>query len=299
MGVRAVPHLPCRFDCSPTIEFGRQLLDVGHQAGFVDEVNWIKDILSWPIEWSALHGIAEVKTPVMKVSTRTDATGHKYTVQWRGTTYPEEGASGLKFPYQIPLRMIVTNSTSFQRGLSHPVQLREHQPDWYHRDNGFSSRYRMDMLHQPLVSLAQKELKGTRGHVLDLGCGNGVLLGKICSGHAGLVGHGVDINSSSIEHARLLFPEFAHNFIHGDLFDPTLWSGSQNYVLGVLMIGRLLEVSREQAARLITTLKARCDRVLVYVYPNSNDTHLETLVERAGLRLGTAIAESAGMLILD
>ena len=34
MGVRAVPHLPCRLDCPATVELGRRLVEVGRQVGF-------------------------------------------------------------------------------------------------------------------------------------------------------------------------------------------------------------------------------------------------------------------------
>ena len=65
-------------------------------------------------------------------------------------------------------------------------------PSWYHRDNGFASPEAMSALQRPLVSLARRRLKGVTGHVLDLGCGNGALLAKICDGESGLIPHGVD-----------------------------------------------------------------------------------------------------------
>lgn len=102
MGVRPVPHLPCRFDCQASVELGRRLVGAGRQTGLSEEMDWLLEILSWPVEWSALHGIAEIKTPVLKVSARTDATATKYTVRRHGTAYPAEGAQGLKFPYRMP-----------------------------------------------------------------------------------------------------------------------------------------------------------------------------------------------------
>lgn len=99
LGVRLVSHLPCSFDCEAT-----------HQMSLVNGCDifskdkelyeWIADMLSWPLEWSALHGIAEIKTPILTISTRTDMTEKKYTVQLRGSSYPKEGAKGLVFPFQ-------------------------------------------------------------------------------------------------------------------------------------------------------------------------------------------------------
>lgn len=99
LGLRAVPHLPCRFDCEETGRLGQELVNCGVQLGYSDEMSWLKEVLSWPVEWSALHGIAELKAPILKVCTNTDFTATKYVIRWIGTVYPKEGADGLVFPY--------------------------------------------------------------------------------------------------------------------------------------------------------------------------------------------------------
>src|SRR5262249_34440936 len=58
VGVRRVPHLPCRFDCAASIRFADRFTEVFQALGFAEELEWIDEMLSWPIEWSALHGIA-------------------------------------------------------------------------------------------------------------------------------------------------------------------------------------------------------------------------------------------------
>lgn len=128
MGARMVPHLPCRFDCAETVALGKRFVRVGRVAGYDQEMDWLLEILSWPVEWSALHGIAEVKTPVLKVSTRTDATPSKYVVRRQGEAYPAEGAQGLTFPYCKPERPLLTQSRAFQRGLVNPVHTRPPYP---------------------------------------------------------------------------------------------------------------------------------------------------------------------------
>jgi Methyltransferase domain len=117
MGVRAVPHLPCRFDCEVTVGLAGQLIEVGRSAGFGQEMEWLLEILSWPVEWSALHGIAEIKTPILKVSASTDATPRTYVVRRHGQAIPREGARGLAFPYRRSRRPF-SSSASFARGLS-------------------------------------------------------------------------------------------------------------------------------------------------------------------------------------
>ncbi|QTA89212.1 hypothetical protein [Desulfonema magnum] len=99
MNLKAVPHLPCSFDCSETAIMADQFADLGKRIGYKDEMEWLHEILSWPMEWSALHGIAEIKLPVFKMITNTDVTSDMRVVRRISSVFPEEGARGLTFPY--------------------------------------------------------------------------------------------------------------------------------------------------------------------------------------------------------
>lgn len=115
LGIRAVPHLPCSFQCEETVQLAKRLSAAGCRRGYCSEMHWIREMLEWPVEWDALHGVAELRTPIVKISTRTDATSIRYIVQRQGTRYPEEGASGSRFPYQVrPEQVQLTRTRSFQ-----------------------------------------------------------------------------------------------------------------------------------------------------------------------------------------
>jgi len=296
VGIRAVPHLPCRCDCRESAAFGQALLKLGREIGFTEEISWMEEILSWPVEWSALHGIAEIKTPILKVSTRTDLAPGKRVVRRQGSGYPAEGARGLVFPFKTPPAPAVTGSASFRRGMTQSLEglVQLPQPDWYHRDNGFSQREAMDRAHTPLVSLARTVISSNA--VLDLGCGNGALLAKICSGLPGCVAYGVDRNEAALAHAKLLLPEFAGNFYTGNLFDVGLWSEGRRYGLVILMIGRLFEVSDELRTRAIDALRRSADTVLLYKYPGWSPESLTRLIERAGLGPVRALAGDCALV---
>jgi hypothetical protein len=123
LGLRVVNHWPCHFGCEATIELAEEFFDAGRRGGYEPQVGWLLEILSWPVEWSALHGIAEIKTPVLKATTNTDATAEKYTVRRLGASYPAEGAQGIGFPYARPRRLPVTDSEGFRRGLENPINV--------------------------------------------------------------------------------------------------------------------------------------------------------------------------------
>ena len=298
MGVRAVPHLPCRFDCGATATLGRRFVELGREAGYATEMTWLIEILRWPVEWSALHGIAEIKTPIMKVSTRTDATARRYVVRHPGEAYPAEGARGLGFPYRAPVQMAFTATATYRRGLENPIHPRPRSgasapltpsaPDWYFTDNGFTSAATMAACHAPIVDAVATMLGGRGGAVLDLGCGNGALLAGIRAKCPDSVPVGVDSDPERIVHARTQWPEDADRFFVGDLFDSdAIWPAGRRYAVALLMPGRLLEARPEQVQRLRWRLRTHCEQVVVYAYGDwlIRFGGLRGLVEAAGLRL--------------
>jgi hypothetical protein len=301
MGIRAVSHLPCRFDCAASVALSRRLMTVGRNAGYATEMGWLTEILSWPVQWSALHGVAEIKTPLLKVSTCTDATPHELVVKYLGSGYPEEGARGVAFPFRAPARPLVTGSVGYIRGMQHPIAALETPPEWYAADNGFASVSTMDEAHLPVVTLALAALGGRAGPVLDLGCGNGALLAKLCAANSGIEPFGVDNNPARVSHAAVLLPEFTGNFVAGDMFAcEALWPEGRRYALALLMPGRVLEASAASASRLLAHLRERCDQVLVYAYGDWLTRYggVEELARRAGLSLsgqnrGEAVALAA------
>lgn len=286
MGVRAVPSLPCSFDCPATVEFADKLMAVGREEGFDTEMDWLEEILQWPVEWSALHGIAEIKTPILKVSTRTDATAHKFVVRKLGSTVPAEAATGLAFPFGQPSRRKATASSAFEKGLSNPIQPGTPMPEWYASDNGFNTRAAMDEAHRPIVELAVKTL-GESGTMLDLGCGNGALLKKIRDQRPGVIPFGMDIEPRKLAHAGELQPEFAENFLAGSMFEGVPLDADTVYSLIILMPGRLLETDAGQAGRLRGWLRGHFEHLLVYGYGEWLTDHggLSGLARKAGFEL--------------
>jgi uncharacterized protein len=99
IGIDLLGYVPCSFGCEPSRARGEELLRCAREAGF-ESVEWLEDMLSWPLEWSALHGIAEVKMPVLKFIYDTDYTGTKRTVRYRGSSMPVEAARGLSFAFR-------------------------------------------------------------------------------------------------------------------------------------------------------------------------------------------------------
>ena len=286
IGPRAVPHLPCSFSCPATVAFADRLLELGVRIGYGAEMEWLEEILNWPASWSALHGIAEIKTPVLKASSRSDATAHEFTVRRPGRRRPAEGAAGLVFPFRAPEGPGITHSLAFRKGLETPIALHAPPPDWYASDNGFGARAAMDESHRPIVELAVASI-GEAGTVLDLGCGNGALLKKIVEARPGVIPFGVDTDVLKLEHAALLQPAFGANFVEGSMFERVPLDDETVYSLIVLMPGRLLEVDEDAARRLREWLRGHFRALLVYAYGEWLTRHqgLEGLAALAGFRI--------------
>jgi hypothetical protein len=152
-GVRLVSHLPCSFNCRATHEIGERMLYEFEKLD-MEASRWVFDILDWPVRYTSLHGIAEITTPVNRFHVATDAIAEKVTVDYKGRTYPAEGASG-GFPHRTNLFSVSAK----------PIHL-----------NGFTSKAAMDAAHATLLQVLGPKRWGT---VIDLGCGDGTLLSKV------------------------------------------------------------------------------------------------------------------------
>lgn len=98
--------LPCSFTCAPLQALHTDWLSAAAAYGYREEIAWLNEIYSWPVEWTSLHGIAELRTPLVKLCGTGDAWDEKHTLQLFGASYPELGAAGVSFPYRQKSRRV-------------------------------------------------------------------------------------------------------------------------------------------------------------------------------------------------
>lgn len=163
--IRWVSHLPCSFQCQATIDLGRKTREIAKKHGLVEEAKIIDTILSWPVKWSGVNGIAEIVGPAIKISTRTD---------WAPPT----------------------DNRQFERRGRYA---KPNEDLWKH--NGFSSYRAMDESHKPLIDEIVA-LVPERGTIVDLGCGNGRLLRTAKLHRPDIRVGGVDVNAEAIQSAH-------------------------------------------------------------------------------------------------
>jgi hypothetical protein len=119
-GIHAMPYLPSSVTCKESSKLAGHIQTIfRQQVKDRDLIERWQEILSWPCEWSALHGIAEIKTPLFKMIYNTDATGDKYVFRLLSENYPAEGLPGVQFPYRKPSKLHFTDSVRTHRGNEH------------------------------------------------------------------------------------------------------------------------------------------------------------------------------------
>jgi 2-polyprenyl-3-methyl-5-hydroxy-6-metoxy-1,4-benzoquinol methylase len=272
LGIRLVPHLPCSFYCRESIRFARRLSEMAVQAGYIAGISNAWEMLSWPIEWSALHGIAEIRTPVFKLSVDTDATGGNYRVQLNGSRYPEDAERGLRFPYIQNEGNSGTHSLVQLRASDDvvkdgndllPRKARGHLTDAYeeHSENGFSSGQAMLTAHLNLLNNLDPILDRIDGNIIDLGCGNGELLCSLAAGKQKLTLYGVDRDEGKIARAKTKLGQTARLYTGNYLDQNGPWLGQQH----ALIIGTfgLLESEKRTA---ICLRVISCSAITVFHY---------------------------------
>jgi hypothetical protein len=276
-GVRAVPHLPCSLDCAESAAFGRRLLDLGRIHGLRRGADAIEQILAWPVEWSALDGIAHITTPITQLVTPTDSTAERRVVRRLGTETNSPGDAT-----HVRVLSQSRGSTPTRKGGASGAASE------YAAQNGFFTVEGMKVAHRPIVQYVL-DLLDTResATVLDLGCGNGALLRAICGLRDGVIPVGVEIDAESAQGAQRYLRGLGGTVILGDMLEhPKIWK--RQYDVTLLMICRLLEVSDERASWLLGHIFNRARHLVVYAYDDEFIRHQGTLgdlARRSGLRL--------------
>jgi hypothetical protein len=105
LGLSVAPIPPCDVRCAAMQAAVRAQIDRLAQSAYREPMGWLAEALDWPIRWSALHGIVETLTPVLRFTYGTRGTGRRIGVRYLGTTTPEASARGLAFPYRQPARL--------------------------------------------------------------------------------------------------------------------------------------------------------------------------------------------------
>lgn len=98
IGLRIGFHIPCSLDCQETNRIAAERINICKS----DQKNTMKlliGLLSMPIEWSLLHGIALIKTPIFQFRANSMPSEEKYIVRLHGDFIPREAPSGTEFPY--------------------------------------------------------------------------------------------------------------------------------------------------------------------------------------------------------
>jgi hypothetical protein len=121
MGLSLFAGIPSGLTCSECGHIIQSHLNWMDTCGHGTDAEALREILSWPVEWSSLHGIEELRTPLFKLQATNWAKLYrqKHTVQIMGDGYPAEGATGLQFPYQTNAFKPVSDSAAFKKGVVH------------------------------------------------------------------------------------------------------------------------------------------------------------------------------------
>lgn len=74
--LRFCPHIPCGPTCWPSIRLGQMFAELMRE----EERAWLEELLSGPIRWSCLHGVAEVHTEHFRIILGSNPSRERYEV---------------------------------------------------------------------------------------------------------------------------------------------------------------------------------------------------------------------------
>ncbi|UGY02539.1 hypothetical protein [Bradyrhizobium quebecense] len=287
LGIRPVFHLPCSLECDATYQVANEIKRVAKVIGEQSALDNLYEILSWPVQWSALHGIAEIETPVTRICARTDATARKHIVRLSGV---EDMVAGAAYGNRFPFKPRPVRNANTVGAAPAPIRAVKRASDdhalaeaWYHAENGFRSRIDMDQAFTPLLRVIATVKPRS---VLHLGCKNGALLHKLIQRDPSLQVFGVDPERARIERAKTLLPGHASRFWCEELSKTVVLERIGGVDACVLMLGRLLELPADKALFALDAI-SRLSRTLIG-YAFDDWLKVQSLQDMAG-KLGLTL----------
>jgi radical SAM protein with 4Fe4S-binding SPASM domain len=102
LGISILPVAPCSLECAAAQAASDRWLAIAAVHGYADEIAWLRECLSWAVVWSELHGVTEIKTPVLKACFESGSSIRPLQIRRAGTAIVEGATTGLSFPYAAP-----------------------------------------------------------------------------------------------------------------------------------------------------------------------------------------------------
>ena len=99
LGLPTAGYVPCSLLCPPAREHERLVAAALDDETVHGAIAPLDQVAAWPVLWSGLHGIAEIKTPVLKLIQPTDPTAENLRVRLAGESGIEGAARGVRFPF--------------------------------------------------------------------------------------------------------------------------------------------------------------------------------------------------------
>jgi len=83
VGIRITPHLPCSDLCEETIKLGKKWYSIMKKID-KEAAEWAYELLSMPLVWDCLKGVAIIDTDLFRLVTNSDGTPEKKIVKSTG-----------------------------------------------------------------------------------------------------------------------------------------------------------------------------------------------------------------------
>ncbi len=173
------------------------------------------------------------------------------------------------------------------RELATTVRGPRSERDGRSRQNGFASVAAMNRAHEPIVRLARSVLAAEEGAlVVDLGCGNGLLLREIVSGSSAIP-FGIEVDSRKARRAAVVLRNWGGTVVSDDMYTSDyIWNKSE-FDLAIVAARAFLEGPPKLVEQLRNKLAHHSRRLLVYAYSDDERRFgsLDGMARRAGLKL--------------
>lgn len=210
-GFGPVRHAMCTVHCRHAAARIQEFIAVGREIGFASEMSWLAQMAEWDIDYSVVAGVAEIRTALFRSTHFSDRV--EQPVRFRQPGRPSTGGApgGRDLPIHFPAPAGAMNPSRVAAKLAAANSARcDFGTGW--AAAGFAGPFEMRSRFCTVIWEQTKLLRGKVSSVLQISCGEGLLLELALEVNPRIVPFGCDTDANLVAVACRRHPKHADNF---------------------------------------------------------------------------------------
>jgi hypothetical protein len=287
LGFGPVRHAVCSVHCRCAEANAQGFIAAGRDLGFDHEMSWLDEIAEWGIDYSVVAGIAEIRTALFRCTYFSDPGEAPVRFRHQGRVSSESTPKRRGISALSPAPADAAKQSSFRTKSPSAESMRDDFGTGW-AAAGFDGPFAMRSRLCTIIWEQTRLLRGKVSSVMNLSCGDGLLLELAMEVNPRLVPFGSDTHEDLVAAARERHSRHAANFFAADWLTSLIrWRAMIGKAADVLFLDpeTLVDMPSQSAAAIRSELAISARSIVAIASDRAlvRFSNVDALAEAAGL----------------